>query len=115
MGLSGFGCFVVVLASFMCCFQAGLTQEQKDYISWDDFKVDELKMGLASGEGYSNGSRVIVVDKSGKGQSLTVQGAIDMVPEHNTERVKIYILPGIYRFVSLYNYLSFQPILSWMY
>ncbi|XP_060673415.1 pectinesterase QRT1-like [Ziziphus jujuba] len=40
---------------------------------------------------------VIVVDTNGGGNFSTVQGAIDMVPEHNTQRVKIYILPGTYR------------------
>ncbi|KAK4484763.1 hypothetical protein RD792_007357 [Penstemon davidsonii] len=40
--------------------------------------------------------KVIVVDKSGRGDSVTVQGAVDMVPEQNTQRVKIQILPGIY-------------------
>ncbi|KAK4484765.1 hypothetical protein RD792_007359 [Penstemon davidsonii] len=39
---------------------------------------------------------VIVVDKNGRGDSVTVQGAVDMVPEQNTQRVKIQILPGIY-------------------
>ncbi|KAL0301077.1 UNVERIFIED_CONTAM: Pectinesterase QRT1 [Sesamum radiatum] len=55
-----------------------------NYITWDDLKVDSL----------SNG--VIVVDKSGGGDSDTVQGAVDMVPENNAQRVKIHILPGVY-------------------
>ncbi|PON94050.1 Pectinesterase, Tyr active site [Trema orientale] len=98
MRFSVFVGFVVVFVAFMRRLQVGFSLEAKNFISWDDFKVDEMKMGLASGDEYGNGSsRVIVVDKSGKGQSLTVQGAIDMVPEQNTERVKIYILPGIYR------------------
>ncbi|BBH02158.1 Pectin lyase-like superfamily protein [Prunus dulcis] len=69
----------------------------KNYISWADLKVDEQKEGLNSRNELVNGSRVIVVDKNGGGDSLTVQGAVDMVPEQNTDRVKIYILPGIYR------------------
>ncbi|KAG5550997.1 hypothetical protein RHGRI_009432 [Rhododendron griersonianum] len=44
-----------------------------------------------------NRSRVIVVDLNGKGDSVTVQGAVDMVPLNNSQRVKIYISPGIYR------------------
>ena len=38
-----------------------------------------------------------------KGDSTTVQGAVDMVPQNNTERVKIYIYPGIYRFAITIN------------
>ncbi|KDP39260.1 hypothetical protein JCGZ_01017 [Jatropha curcas] len=69
----------------------------KGFISWDDMKVDgEDRARLSYRDSY-NRSRIIVVDKNGGGDSLTVQGAIDMVPEYNTQRVKIYILPGIYR------------------
>ena len=46
-----------------------------------------------------NFSNVIVIYINGSGHSRTVQGAIDMVPKQNTERVKIYILPGICRSV----------------
>ncbi|KAI4306198.1 hypothetical protein L6164_029494 [Bauhinia variegata] len=63
------------------------------YISWDDLKVDERRLRLNS----NNEDRVIVVDQHGRGHSRTVQGAVDMVPEHNKERVKVYIYPGIYR------------------
>ncbi|EXB36084.1 Pectinesterase QRT1 [Morus notabilis] len=68
----------------------------RNHISWDDLKVDEKKM-QGFGTKSDNVYRVIVVDKNGNGHSRTVQGAIDMVPQHNTKRVKIYILPGIYR------------------
>uniref|UniRef100_A0A7N2R8H9 Pectinesterase n=2 Tax=Quercus lobata TaxID=97700 RepID=A0A7N2R8H9_QUELO len=68
----------------------------ENYISWDDMKVDEHEAGLNTRYEYK-GRRIIVVDKNGWGDSHTVQGAVDMVPEHNTERVKIYIHPGIYR------------------
>lgn len=54
-------------------------------------------MGLDKNEGLQQSSRVIVVDQNGRGDSFTVQGAIDMVPNSNSQRVKIYILPGIYR------------------
>ncbi|CAM8931252.1 unnamed protein product [Rhodiola kirilowii] len=42
-------------------------------------------------------SSVIVVDQNGGGNSVSVQGAVDLVPDNNSERVKIFILPGIYR------------------
>jgi len=62
-------------------------------ITWDDFMVDE------EGTTSNVGGRVIVVDQSGNGDSTTVQAAVDMVPQNNTQRVKIYIYPGVYRFV----------------
>ncbi|KAF7141564.1 hypothetical protein RHSIM_Rhsim06G0227400 [Rhododendron simsii] len=67
-----------------------------DVITWEDMKVDLRKQRQDLKDGY-NTSRVIVVDQSGKGDSVTVQGAVDMVPMYNSDRVKIYILPGIYR------------------
>ncbi|KAK3013185.1 hypothetical protein RJ639_007904 [Escallonia herrerae] len=79
---------------------ARMEENAPDYITWDDMKVDvvhEQSLRLWLGLKYHQGSRVIVVDQSGKGDSVTVKGAIDMVPPFNTQRVKIYILPGIYR------------------
>ncbi|GAB4849886.1 hypothetical protein Ancab_004686, partial [Ancistrocladus abbreviatus] len=69
------------------------------YITWDDLEVDKFEGTVARFQvkGTLNVSRVIVVDQSGKGDSVTVQGAVDMVSDGNSERVKIYILPGIYR------------------
>lgn len=94
------GLFAVVLVGLLF-FQVGFCSEMlsdRNHISWDDLKVDEKKMqGL--GTKSDNVYRVIVVDKNGNGHSRTVQGAIDMVPQHNTKRVKIYILPGIYRYI----------------
>ncbi|RZB66935.1 Pectinesterase QRT1 [Glycine soja] len=69
----------------------------RNFITWEDFMVDE--QGITS----NVGGRIIVVDQSGKGDSTTVQGAVDMVPQNNTERVKIYIYPGIYRFAITIN------------
>ncbi|XP_028771545.1 pectinesterase QRT1-like [Neltuma alba] len=40
--------------------------------------------------------RVIVVDQDGRGNSTTVQGAIDLIPVNNGLRMKILIYPGIY-------------------
>ncbi|PIA30788.1 hypothetical protein AQUCO_05400116v1 [Aquilegia coerulea] len=42
-------------------------------------------------------TNIIIVAKDGGGHSKTVQGAVNMVPDHNTQRVKILIYPGIYR------------------
>ncbi|KAE9612882.1 hypothetical protein Lal_00027734 [Lupinus albus] len=69
----------------------GVSGHAKNFITWDDLMVDEHT--LAS----DIGGKVIVVDQGGNGDSTTVQGAVELVPEHNTERVKIYIYPGTYR------------------
>ncbi|XVE80517.1 hypothetical protein DITRI_Ditri14bG0146500 [Diplodiscus trichospermus] len=91
----------MVMAAFLCCFRVSLSQAYdvygKIFIGWDDMKVDEDETRLSASKIDYNQSRVIVVDKNGGGDSVTVQGAIDMVPENNKQRVKIYILPGIYR------------------
>ncbi|KAJ1410785.1 Pectinesterase, catalytic [Sesbania bispinosa] len=63
----------------------------RNYISWEDLLVDG-SLAVKS----NNEVRVIVVDQHGKGHSKTVQGAVDMVPDHNRQRVKIYIYPGLY-------------------
>ncbi|XP_028752948.1 pectinesterase QRT1-like [Neltuma alba] len=65
----------------------------RSYITWDDLTVDEN--GLASKS--KSDVQVIVVDQNGNGDSSTVQGAVDMVPDQNSQRVKIYISPGTYR------------------
>ena len=64
----------------------------RNFITWDDLMVDEHSLS------YNVGCRVIVVDQGGNGDSTTIQGAVDMVQENNTERVKIYIYPGTYRY-----------------
>ncbi|KAK4439713.1 Pectinesterase QRT1 [Sesamum alatum] len=66
----------------------------RNYITWNDLNVDDHK-SPSRYVGYQN--RVIVVDVNGGGDSVTVQGAVDMVPEYNAERVKIHVLPGVYR------------------
>ncbi|CAN8301820.1 unnamed protein product [Cochlearia groenlandica] len=63
------------------------------YISWEDMRV----MKDVGTERRFRTKRVIVVDKSGRGDSVTVQGAVNLVPRSNSQRVKIFILPGIYR------------------
>ncbi|KAB5521207.1 hypothetical protein DKX38_025526 [Salix brachista] len=92
------GCFLVVLLCFLGWLQVGLAQSNAKgiIISWDDMKMDERSARVSSRDDF-NGSRVIVVDKNGGADSSTVQGAIDLVPQYNTQRVKIYVLPGIYR------------------
>ncbi|XP_073311738.1 pectinesterase QRT1 [Primulina huaijiensis] len=67
---------------------------RRDYITWDDLIVDGYRLDFRDA---GNQRKVLLVDKNGGGDSLTVQGAVDMVPENNAERVKIHILPGIYR------------------
>lgn len=88
---------------------------KRDYITWDDLKLDIHKpttnsdylnkqLSAASHSSSYNISSnendvtVIVVDPNGGADSLTVQAAVDLVPCNNTRRVKIFILPGIYRF-----------------
>ncbi|KAK8527105.1 hypothetical protein V6N13_084976 [Hibiscus sabdariffa] len=98
-----YGCcsLVMVVVAFLCGFRVGcsMTNEVhvKNFISWDDIKVDEHQIRLSDSRVNRNRTRVIVVNKNGEADSVTVQGAIDMVPENNTRRVKIFILPGTYR------------------
>ncbi|KAJ8747499.1 hypothetical protein K2173_013761 [Erythroxylum novogranatense] len=87
-----FGGIVLVLV----LIQLGACRSErrgKDFITWDDIQLGEDGAGLST----RDGSKVIVVDQYGGGDSLTVQGAIDIVPDHNTQRVKIFILAGVYR------------------
>lgn len=72
----------------------GVSGHARNFITWDDLMVDEHNLVSNSG------GQVIVVDQGGNGDSISVQGAVDMVPEDNTERVKIYIYPGTYRYIN---------------
>ncbi|CAA0814015.1 Pectinesterase QRT1 [Striga hermonthica] len=65
------------------------------YITWDDLTPSSNESRLSADNG-ENQTRIIVVNSKGGGDSLTVQGAVDMVPENNSQRVKIHILPGVY-------------------
>ncbi|KAL5101169.1 hypothetical protein RYX36_005496 [Vicia faba] len=98
----------------------------RNYISWEDLMVDEQRLVLKKNNIYNhNEFRVIVVDQNGNGHSKTVQGAVDLVPDWNKHRVKIYIFPGIYRervFVPITKpYVSFigrrnltaGPVITW--
>ncbi|XP_019456029.1 PREDICTED: pectinesterase QRT1-like [Lupinus angustifolius] len=95
MGLLSYRVVIVLcVMDFMMWAQVDLAEGGgRNYISWDDLKVDEQRLALKT----NNEIRVIVVDQYGKGHSKTVQGAVNMVPDYNTQRVKIYIYPGIYR------------------
>lgn len=74
----------------------------EDFITWDDFSVrqEEDQYGKFDA-GVTQKKGVIVVAKDGTGDSVTVQGGVDMVPHENKERVKIVIRPGVYRFLQL--------------
>ncbi|KAF5949126.1 hypothetical protein HYC85_015083 [Camellia sinensis] len=87
------------LVLFLGSIEVGSGKSQAytmNYITWEDMKVDLQKERLDLNE-EQNRSRVIVVDQNSKGVSVTVQGAVDMVPLLNSQRVKVYIHPGIYR------------------
>lgn len=106
-------CFGVMFGlKSSCALETG--NELRNYISWEDlrvvedgrtegsFSVNNWVTTNANANANTNAnatsvSRVIVVDKNGGGDSVTVQGAVDMVPDSNSQRVKIFILPGIYR------------------
>ncbi|AED96653.1 Pectinesterase QRT1 [Arabidopsis thaliana] len=107
-------CFGVMLClKSSCALQIGNNNELKNYISWEDLRVVEdgriersfsikensnwVTTNANANANATNVRRVIVVDKNGGGDSVTVQGAVDMVPDSNSQRVKIFILPGIYR------------------
>ncbi|URE21675.1 pectinesterase [Musa troglodytarum] len=66
-----------------------------DFISWDDLSVEKYTRTMDAVDG--DASRVILVSKDGTGDSTTVQGAMDMIPDGNKARVKILINPGVYR------------------
>lgn len=95
---------VVMILSVLSEVDVMCIMAQKDFISWDDMRVNEhkyrnmIREESYSNEGQSNRSGVILVDKNGRGDSITVQGAVNMVPENNSQRVKILILAGTYRF-----------------
>ncbi|XP_059664159.1 pectinesterase QRT1-like [Cornus florida] len=95
-----FGLVGVVILVFLGGIGEGFAEFEetgvRNYITWDDMKVDSDKESLDFRD-ERNVSRIIVVDKNGRADSITVQGAIDLVPHNNSQRVKIYIRPGIYR------------------
>ncbi|XP_073159067.1 pectinesterase QRT1-like [Henckelia pumila] len=98
MNFAGFSVWFFSLLVLWDEIQVGFSQNdggRKDYITWDDLIIEEYSFDFREYVGKQQ--KVLLVDKNGRGDSLTVQGAVDMVPENNAERVKIHILPGIYR------------------
>lgn len=88
-------CFLVILLSWIGT-EVGFAQTNGEkYITWDDLLVNHQKFHRGDG---GNQKRVIVVDKNGGGDSPTIQGAVNLVPINNAERVKIHIRRGVYRF-----------------
>lgn len=65
-------------------------------ITWSDLNVSRGQSGYSDAKDMVAG-RVISVSKDGNGDSTTVQGAVDMVPDDNTVRFKILIKAGVYR------------------
>ena len=78
--------------------QMGVCNTDRNLISWEDLSIEKY-LGK-SGSNDTDQGRVIVVSKDGTGDSKTVQGAVDLVPLWSKERVKIIILPGVYRSVT---------------
>ncbi|MQM03706.1 hypothetical protein Taro_036491 [Colocasia esculenta] len=102
---------------------AGLLSEE--FISWADMGLEGGFAGSLESleEGAKEPARVIVVSKQGNGDSTTVQEAVDLVPDGNERRVKIIILPGVYRekvvvratkpYISFIGNESSETIISW--
>ncbi|KAL6536651.1 hypothetical protein OROMI_026232 [Orobanche minor] len=102
MRLSGSWSWYLVLLVLFLEAKVGFAHSKRgiwrDYITWNDLKLeDHHRLPLRDVGGNNIPNKVILVDKNGRGDSVTVQGAVDMVPENNAERVKIHILPGVYR------------------
>jgi pectinesterase len=83
---------------FSMAFHTGLSHgnQSSQYITWEDLSIEKYssQMGVSKDQ---TGGRIIIVSKDGHGNSRTVQDAINMVPDGNSERVKIIIYPGVYR------------------
>ncbi|RRT70500.1 hypothetical protein B296_00031619 [Ensete ventricosum] len=84
------------------------TVQHRDFISWDDLSVEKHTRTMDAADG--DASRVILVAKDGTGDSTTVQGAVDMIPDGNKERVKILINPG--PFISFIGNQSSETVIS---
>ncbi|XXG53825.1 hypothetical protein AAC387_Pa03g1854 [Persea americana] len=101
--------------------QMGVCNTDRNLISWEDLSIEKY-LGK-SGSNDTDQGRVIVVSKDGTGDSKTVQGAVDLVPLWSKERVKIIILPGVYRekvivplnkpYVSFVGNESSETVISW--
>ncbi|KAL4184785.1 hypothetical protein AMTRI_Chr10g227250 [Amborella trichopoda] len=107
MGCSGFNGFLVVL---MLVLGVCRGSSSNAYISWDDLSLGGGSDELEVGKREKGRERVIVVAQDGSGDSRTVQGAIDLVPRGNYQRVKIFIKQGFYREKVLVPY--YKPCIS---
>ncbi|XP_071695803.1 pectinesterase QRT1 [Rutidosis leptorrhynchoides] len=105
MDFSGFS---ILVAFFLLFCGDNQVKSLRKFITWDDIKIQQqdqnhkkiterFSFDNGNGNGNGNRSRLIVVDQNGNGDTLTVQAAVDMVSVNNSVRVKIFILPGIYR------------------
>ncbi|KAF8391668.1 hypothetical protein HHK36_023975 [Tetracentron sinense] len=99
MDLPGFALYLMVLVTLLgthlgSCM--GHEHSSRSFIAWEDMRWEDQWRRLRLDDGH-NVSQVIIVNKDGRGDSNTVQGAVDLVPDHNSKRVKILIPPGIYR------------------
>ncbi|KAF6153741.1 hypothetical protein GIB67_000974 [Kingdonia uniflora] len=123
MNSSVLSLFLVVLVNFLGT-QLGVVVVggESRVITWEDMKVGNSIGRLKLSEKV-NMSRVIVVAKDGTGDSVTVQGAVDLVPDYSSRRVKILILPGVYKervvipinkpYISLIGNENFDTVISW--
>ncbi|WOK92286.1 hypothetical protein Cni_G00977 [Canna indica] len=88
-------CFMAFLVSHVAvCQGAG---PRRSFISWSDITIGNYRYeNVFKGVEDSDGSQVLFVSKNGGGDSTTVQGAVDKIPDGNSRRVKILISPGVY-------------------
>ncbi|XP_039137015.1 pectinesterase QRT1 isoform X1 [Dioscorea cayenensis subsp. rotundata] len=108
-----------VLILFLLCFTVLGLQQDERLISWNDLVLNDR----VSSESESLRNRVISVSKDGNGDSVTVQGAVDLVPHGNNQRVKIFISPGVYRekvlvpstkpYISFISKGSSETVIAW--
>ncbi|KAK9099170.1 hypothetical protein Syun_026215 [Stephania yunnanensis] len=96
-------CFCALFCSVLATAQAQLSPNATSnatrdyrYITWQD-----LEFGIEATRD-TDGQWRNYVAKNGHGHSTTVQGAVDMVPDNNQDRVKIVIFPGTYKFGFLF-------------
>ncbi|KAJ3673074.1 hypothetical protein LUZ60_006448 [Juncus effusus] len=90
---------LLLLSLITITLHTGTALPQRNrYITWKDINIDEKKAYvLSTRDRARTQGRVIVVSQDGRGDSRTVQGAINMVPDGNKKRVKILIHSGVYR------------------
>ncbi|KAI3873508.1 hypothetical protein MKW92_052304 [Papaver armeniacum] len=122
MAFSILSLFMVFFFVSLNGFQLGFSSQFGNFITWEDIRVENY-FGRMRITDRDNSSRVIMVAKDGSGDSYTVQGAIDLIPDFNNQRVKIWILPGIYRervlvpktkpYVSFIAYRNAETVISW--